>query len=101
MSLYIHCVRNSRKNLLKQWDAEKNAPLTPKSIAATSTARVWWKCEKGHSWQTQLSSRVRGNSGCPACLREKIDVRMEKRRAAEAEKKQDYHKKSHIGGKEE
>ena len=66
---------------------EKNAPLTPESVARTSTIRVWWKCEKSHFWQTQISSRAKANSGCPICLREKIDARMDKRRAAEAEKK--------------
>lgn len=86
MSLYSHCVKHGKDDLLREWDAEKNAPLTPESIAATSTARVWWKCEKGHSWQTQLSSRVRGGTGCPVCLREKIDARMEKRRASGAKK---------------
>ena len=87
MSLYSHCVKHGKEYLLEQWDAEKNAPLMPETIASTSTERVWWKCEKGHGWQTQLSSRVRGSSGCPVCLRAKIDARMEKRRAAQAEKK--------------
>lgn len=88
MSLHSYCVKHSKEYLLKQWDAEKNAPLTPESVARTSTATVWWRCEKGHSWQTQISSRAKGTTGCPICLREKIDSRIEKRRAAEAEKKQ-------------
>lgn len=69
MSLYSHCLKHHKEKLLEQWDAEKNSPLTPEIIAATSTERVWWKCEKGHSWQTQLSSRVRRSTGCPVCLR--------------------------------
>ncbi len=96
MSLYSHCLKHQKDYLLKQWDAEKNAPHKPETIAATSTERVWWKCEKGHSWQTQLSSRVRGITGCPICLREKIDARMEKRRTAKTKEKQP---KSDVGGR--
>jgi hypothetical protein len=79
MSLYSHCLKHQKNYLIEQWDAEKNSPHTPETIAATSTEKVWWKCDKGHSWQTQLSSRVRGSTGCPVCLREKIDARIEKR----------------------
>lgn len=100
MSLYKFCVQHGKEYLLREWDAEKNAPLTPENVARTSTTRVWWKCAKGHAWQTQISSRAKGNSGCPICLREKIDARMARRRAAEAEKKRTHHKKSNIGGKE-
>jgi len=100
MSLYNYCKKHGKEYLLREWDAEKNAPLTPEGVASTSTARVWWKCEKGHSWQTQLSSRAKARSGCPVCLRERIDARLEKRRAAEAEKKQSHHKKPNMGGKE-
>jgi len=87
MSLHSYCVKYGKEYLLREWDTEKNAPLSPESVARTSTARVWWKCEKGHSWQTQVSSRAKGTSGCPLCLREKIDARMEKRRT-EAESRQ-------------
>ncbi len=98
MSLYSHCLKHDKEYLLEQWDAEKNYPLMPEKIASTSTERVRWKCEKGHSWQTQLSSRVRGGTGCPICLREKINARIKKRRTTEEEKKQ--HIKLNIGGRE-
>lgn len=98
MSLYSHCKKYGKEYLLCEWDVEKNAPLAPESVARTSTATVWWKCEKGHSWQTQISSRAKANSGCPICLREKIDVRMEKRRA-ETDKKRECRKNPILGGK--
>ncbi len=90
MSLYSHCMKNDKHYLLHEWDTEKNTPLTPQMIACTSTTVVWWKCEKNHSWQTQLSSRVRRASGCPLCLREKIDKRVDKRRTAAIKKKTPY-----------
>lgn len=98
MSLYSHCLKHGKNYLLEQWDANKNSPLTTENIAATSTQRIWWKCEKGHVWQTQLSSRVRGSTGCPVCLREKIDARMKKQRTAQAKKKQQ--RKQNVGGME-
>ncbi len=105
MSFYSYCLEHGKEYLLKEWDQGKNAPLTPESIGSTNTVRVWWKCEKGHQWQTQLASRARGNSGCPLCLREKIAARVEKRRAAEAEKKRNRLRKSNTrksnnGGRE-
>ena len=88
MSFYSYCIEHGKEHLLRQWDAEKNSPLTPDMIGSTNTTRVWWRCEKGHEWQAQLASRARGDSGCPLCLRDKIEARTEKRRAAEKEKKQ-------------
>lgn len=52
--------------LAKQWDYEKNGILTPESITAGSGKKVWWRCEKGHTWSASVVSRNRGN-GCPIC----------------------------------
>ncbi len=50
----------------EEWDYEKNTPLTPDSIVATSTKKVWWKCNKcGNSWH--ISPLSRKKSGCPYC----------------------------------
>ena len=53
--------------LARQWDAEKNAPLTPQQVTAGTRRRVWWKCEKGHSWQASVASRVSQRTDCPVC----------------------------------
>ena len=53
-------------HLLKEWDYEKNGSITPDMIAYRSNKKVWWKCEKGHSWSAIVNSRVKGN-GCPFC----------------------------------
>ena len=31
-------------DIAKEWDYEKNAPLTPKQILAGSNKKVWWLC---------------------------------------------------------
>lgn len=51
--------------LASQWDSEKNS-VGPEYFGRGSDKRVWWKCEKQHSWEAQLSSRI-GGSGCPVC----------------------------------
>lgn len=52
--------------LATQWDAEKNGDLTPEQLSAGSHQKIWWRCEKGHSWQAAVSSRASG-CGCPVC----------------------------------
>lgn len=60
--------------LLSEWDYKKNSELlkiTPDSITAHSDKKVWWICEKGHSWQTHVRSRTAGR-GCPYCTNQKV-----------------------------
>ncbi len=65
--LYDYCVRTGRQDLLREWDAEKNAGVSPSDLTQGSRVRAWWKCEKGHSWQAAIYSRTGGRSGCPYC----------------------------------
>lgn len=66
MNFYDYCRQNSRDELLREWDTEKNRPLTPIGISAGSHRPVWWRCEKGHSWRAQINTRAAG-CGCPVC----------------------------------
>ena len=59
-------LETTHPELAAQWDKEKNTPLTPKNVTAGSGKRVWWICDKGHSWQAIVSSRKQGR-GCPIC----------------------------------
>ncbi len=60
---------NSHKHRKEQeWDDEKNLPFTPETVSPSSSVPVWWKCEKGHSWQTQVRSRSKTLTRCPKCL---------------------------------
>lgn len=62
------------KELLKEWDYEKNAPLDPSSVLAYSSDEIFWKCQKGHSWKTQVISRVSKKSKCPYCNGQKAII---------------------------
>ena len=52
--------------LAAQWDYSKNGELKPTDVHSNSKSRVWWLCEKGHSWSATIQNRVAGN-GCPVC----------------------------------
>ena len=55
--------------LAQEWDYEKNVGITPADVSMGSHARVWWKCNRGHSWEAVVSSRASG-VGCPYCAKE-------------------------------
>ena len=57
-------------DLAEEWDYEKNGDLTPENVTQNSGKKVWWKCKKGHSWETRIASRSLGN-GCPFCKSER------------------------------
>lgn len=53
-------------SLLEEWDYEQNAPLRPEDVMNSSHRYVWWKCNRGHSWQSTVANRSYG-FGCPYC----------------------------------
>ena len=58
-------------HLIEEWDEEKNFPLTPFNMRYGSNTKVWWKCSKGHSYDSSISHRVEGK-GCPYCQNLKV-----------------------------
>lgn len=56
--------------LLAEWDYEKNLPVIPDYFGKGSSAKVWWICKKGHSFQQRISNRCHG-TGCPECFLER------------------------------
>ena len=52
--------------LVSEWNYEKNGDLKPEDFTAGSEKKVWWKCNKGHEWQSTIANRNKG-SGCPYC----------------------------------
>ena len=53
--------------IAKEWDYEKNAPLTPDLVAAHSGKKAYWICEKGHEYSSVIASRTGDDCGCPVC----------------------------------
>ncbi len=54
-------------NIAKEWDTEKNGDLLPTKVSPGSGKKVWWKCRKGHEWQSLINSRTLQHTGCPFC----------------------------------
>ena len=64
-----------RPDVLPKWDYEKNVDITPQEVSQSSHKLVWWKCEKGHSWQARVQSITNmkeGFEGCPYCDGKKV-----------------------------
>ena len=49
----------------KEWDYDKNENK-PNEYTPYSNRKVWWKCPKGHSYETVIYNRAKGG-GCPKC----------------------------------
>lgn len=58
--------------LAAEWDAEKNAPLTPSLVSSGSAISVWWRCPEGHGYRAPVYSRAVG-CGCPYCAGKRAD----------------------------
>ena len=54
-------------DLAAQWHPERNGTLLPSQVLSGSHKKVWWRCEKGHSWQAAIVSRTSDGTGCPVC----------------------------------
>ena len=59
-----------RPDIAKEWNYEKNKDLTPNKVTEFSSKRVWWKCDRGHEWRTNIYQRVKGTT-CPYCSNKK------------------------------
>lgn len=58
-SLYDFCIANRKEALLRQWDREKNAPLTPSNVSQGSHKKVFWRCENNHVWNAAVYARTK------------------------------------------
>ena len=58
-------------DLAKQFNNEKNYPLTPNHVTAGSGKIVWWTCAKGHNFQSAIAERTGRRKGCPYCSKRK------------------------------
>jgi hypothetical protein len=57
--------------MAKQWHPTLNGDLTPRRVTPSSGKLIWWRCQKGHEWQTAVYRRKSG-SGCPNCGKRRV-----------------------------
>lgn len=55
--------------LLVEWDAELNKGLNPSDFTPHVNKKVWWRCQKRHSYEATIYNRTKNQSGCPICAR--------------------------------
>lgn len=53
--------------LAKEWNTSRNGSVNPEDVSPYSNKKFWWKCLKGHEWQSIVSNRTSGKNGCPEC----------------------------------
>lgn len=58
------------KELMKEWNYERNKQYIPSELTIGSSKKVWWKCKYGHEWEAVIHTRVKG-VGCPYCMGKK------------------------------
>lgn len=54
-------------DVAKEWDYEKNNGLLPTDVTKGSTKKVFWKCQKGHSFDARIDHRCLMHTGCRFC----------------------------------
>ncbi len=56
----------------REWHPTKNGNLKPSDVMAGSGKKVWWLCEKGHSFLQSVSKRAKRGYNCPYCSGKKV-----------------------------
>lgn len=57
--------------IASEWDYKKNYPFIPSNFTPSSGKNIWWVGRCGHSYKSQIASRIRGR-GCPYCAGKKV-----------------------------
>ncbi len=65
MTLQEYFMQTTETTIL--WHTEKNDTLIPEKIKTGSHKKVWWRCDKGHSWQAPVYFITISGGGCPYC----------------------------------
>ena len=62
-------------DISKEFDIEKNFPITPNQITTGITKKFWWICEKCKlSYFSSPNSRCGNQTGCPRCRESKGEI---------------------------
>jgi hypothetical protein len=75
---YNLTVRNNNLNekeplIAQEWHPTKNGKLHPSHVSYASNRKVWWLCDKNHSYLKVVSQRTTGRrGGCPYCAGKKV-----------------------------
>ena len=59
------------KELMKEWDWEKNNDLNPSQLTYGSEKKAWWICSLNHSYESSIVNKVK-SKGCPYCNNKRV-----------------------------
>ena len=54
-------------DILALWDYEKNKDICPQNVSIHHKKKVWWKCDRGHSWLSPVNGVASNGTRCPYC----------------------------------
>ncbi len=60
-------------SLVKEWNYHQNGELKPTDVTIGSGKKVWWICKHQYEWQSVVTKRNEGQTGCKQCQKEKRD----------------------------
>ncbi|QQN86685.1 zinc-ribbon domain-containing protein [Bacillus toyonensis] len=60
-------LKTLRPEVAKQWHPTRNGNLKPEYFHPFSNHKVWWKCSKGHFWNSSIGRKA----NCVFCLRQR------------------------------
>ena len=60
-------------DIAKEWNYEKNSPLTPSDIGKGYDGDIWWKCSNHEhpSYKAKVYNRTKKGTGCKKCYKER------------------------------
>ena len=65
--LFSNSLAERCPDVLALWDYEKNRDVCPNRVSHNTKTRVWWKCDRGHSWQAPVNGIAYNGTRCPYC----------------------------------
>lgn len=65
-------LKTLRPEIANEWNYERNGNLLPTQVTCGSSKKVWWKCSKGHEWESTICGRTSNGIGCPICVNQKV-----------------------------
>lgn len=64
-------LKSNYPSVAKYFDEEKNG-CKADEVFANSNKKYWWKCDKGHSFEMPILSRIKKDISCPYCSGQRV-----------------------------
>ena len=65
--MFSNSLVNKCPDVLQLWDYDKNKGVCPQDVSLHTKKKVWWKCDRGHTWQSPVNGVASNGTRCPYC----------------------------------